>query len=800
MLRDVQFALRQFLENPGFAAVAILTLALAIGADTAIFSAVDAVLLHPLPYPEPDRLVIVQEELPHYSLRGAAPTPQDFMEFQRAQTCFSGMAGSRAISATLTGDGPPEDVPALRISASAFPMFGVAPILGGLFTAADEQRGRDHVVILSEGLWMRRYGSDRSIIGRNILIDRESYRVAGVIRPIFDYRVTADIWMPLSFAPVEIAPNTRGPHYIDVIGRLKPGATLERAAEEFRAIAARIVEKYPEQASLDRGFAIDVFPLAERQAGALKTPLLILIASVGALMVIACANVSNLMLARAMKRRKEISIRAALGAGRLRIVRQLLTESLLLSLAAGCLGILLAVYALHLYAQIGPRGLIHGSQPSLNMWVMAFSILVSIAASVLFGLAPALETSRIDLAEALKEGSRGTTAGGRWLRESMVGMEVAISLVLLIGAGLVVESFIRLERTSPGFQSENVLTASVSLPLTDYAKPAQRRAFVDALLERVRAIPGARSVAAVDFIPYYGGPGSAIQVPGIPRNPNEPTQVVRQTRASPGYFQTMGIPLLRGRDIRDSDEQGSPPVAVIDETMAKRFFGDRDPIGLQVTLPLSASTYTVIGIAGATKFGSPDAKFLPRAYYSGPGIPFASVAAVIKTTGDPLALAPAVRHEIATLDSNLPVTCLTMDQILADSVARQRFSIELMASLASIAAILAAVGIYGVLAYLVDQRRREFGIRVALGARAADVLALVLRQGSVPVAVGLVAGLGGALGLTRLLESLLYEISAKDPFIFAGVSLGSIFMALLAMAVPARRAARVDPLRALRHE
>jgi putative ABC transport system permease protein len=801
MLQDLQFALRQLLKSPGFSLVAILTLALAIGANTAIFSAIDAVLLHPLPYPDPDRLVIVQETLPRYSLQGIAPTAPDYAEFRRQATCFTEIAAVTGAVATLTGDGQPEDVPALRVTASAFPMLGVVPVVGGLFTSDDDQPGRDHVAILSEGLWARRYGRDPSIVGKNIQINLETYRVAGVIRPILDYRVAANIWMPLAFAPSETAPGTRSPHNIDVIGRLKPGRTIQEARDEFRRIAALIVEQYPNQASMDRGFSVDLKPLAEKQAGDLKAPLLVLIAAVGALMLIACANVSNLLLARAMKRRREIGIRSALGASRLRVIRQLLTESLLLGSIAGAAGTLLALYGLRLYAQFGPADLIHGSRPSINVWVMGFSLFVSIVASVLFGLAPALETSRIDLTEALKEGSRGSTAGRRMLRESMVAFEVCASLVLLIGAGLLVKSFVRLEHTSPGFRSENVLTAFVSLPVAQYREPSQRAAFARSVLERVRAIPGVRSAATIDFLPYNGGPGSGgVEIAGHPRNPNEPQQIIWQTRASPGFFETLGMPLLRGRDIAASDEQGSPGAAVIDEITAEKLFPNADPLGMQITVPLAGSTFTVVGVVAATKSRSLSAPPLPRVYYFGPQVPFGSLAIVTKTASDPLALVSAVRHEVAALDSNLPVDLLTMDQILADSLARERFSIQLMAVFAALAGLLAAIGIYGVLAYLVDQRRREFGIRMALGARSADMLALVLQQGLLPVAAGLIAGIAGALALTRLLKSLLYEVNATDPLIFGAVSVGLIAVSLAAMYIPARRAAQVDPLEALRQE
>jgi len=799
--QDLRFAARMLRMSPGFNTVAIVTLALGIGANTAIFSVIDAVLLHPLPYPEPDRLVIVQETLPRYSLHGISPTAADYAEFRRQATCFSQIAAVTGAAATLTGDGQPADVPAQRITASAFPMLGVVPILGGLFTSDDDQLGRDHLAILSEGLWTRRYGRDRSIVGKNIQINSESYRVAGVIRPILDYRITADLWMPLAFDRAEAAPGTRGPHNIDVIGRLKPGGNIQEARDEFHRIAALLVEQYPNQVSMDHGFSIDLKPLAERQAGDLKTPLLVLIAAVGALMLIACANVSNLLLARAMMRRREMGIRSALGASRVRVIRQLLTESLLLASIAGAAGTLLARYGLHLYVQFGPTGLIPGSHPTVNAWVMGFSIVVSIATSMLFGLAPALETSRIDLTEALKEGSRGSTTGRRLLRESMVAFEVGVSLVLLIGAGLLVRSFIRLERTSPGFHSENVLTAFVSLPVAQYREPAQRAAFARSVLERVRTIPGVRSAATVDFLPYRGGSGSGgVEIAGHPRNPNEPRQIIWQTRASPGFFETLGIPLLRGRDIAASDERGSPGAAVIDEIVARKLFPSADPLGMQIIVPLAGSTFTVVGVVGATKSGSLSTPPEPRIYYFGPQVPFGSLAIVMKTVYDPLKLVSAVRHEVAEFDSNLAVDLLTMDQILDSSLSRQRFSIQLMAVFAVLAGLLAAIGIYGVLAYLVDQRRREFGIRIALGACSAEVLALVLWQGLVPVAAGLIVGIAGAFALTRLLKSLLYEVSPTDPLIFCAVSIGLVAVSLVAMFIPARRAASVDALVALRYE
>jgi putative ABC transport system permease protein len=800
MLNDVRFALRQLLKAPGFFIVSVLTLALAIGANTAIFSAIDAVLLHPLAYPDPDKIVMVLENMKHYALVKISPSPQEFAEFRRIAKSFSYLGGVTSSSPALTGDGPPENLTGQRVTASVFPMLGITPIVGTLFTEEDEQMGRHRVAILSEALWIKRFGGDRSIAGKTIQLDRESYQVVGVIRPILDYRVAADVWMPLAFVPAEIAPGGNGPHNIDVIGRLKPGVSLQQARGEFQRIAARMGELYPDRYPANMQFSLDLDPMAERQAGDLRTPLLVLIAAVGALMLIACANVSNLLLARAMLRRKEMSIRAALGAGRWRVIRQLLTESLLLSGLGAAIGVLLAFFALRLYTQFGPQGLIHGSQPAISGAVLAFSLLISIVASVLFGLAPAIDSSRVDLAEALKEGARGSSGGRRWLRESMVVMEVAVSLILLIGAGLLVESFVRLQRTDPGFRAENVLTAQILLPQTDYREPAKKIEFARAARERVQSLPGVRSAGVADFVQFIGSARSSITILGHHPDPNAPTQVVMQSRVTPGYFRAMGIPILRGRDFTPSDEQGSPPVTVIDETVVKNFFADMDPIGMQVNLPIARGDFTVIGVAGATKSFSLSGDPVASAYYFGPQIPNQAVTLTIKTAGDPSALIGAVRREVAAIDSNLPVIFKPMEQVLAESLARQRFSIQLMALFAGVAALLAAIGIYGVLAYLVDQRQRELGIRMALGARAGNVFALVLRQGSIPVAAGLIIGIAGALGLTRLLKTLLYNVSPYDPFTFAAFSLGLVAIALLAMAVPAVRATRVDPLDALRHE
>jgi len=794
MLQDARFAVRQLLKTPGFSVVAILTLALAIGANIAIFSAADAVLLHPLPYPHPEQLVVIEENLSAHALRQIAPSPEDFAEFRRRGDVFSAIAGIVNNDVTLTGDGAPEYADGARVSASLFPMLGIVPVLGSLFTSAQEQPGQDRVAILSEALWIRRFGADRSILGRTIQIDRIPHRVIGIVRTTSVYRAKADVWRPLAFLPAEIEQNTRGPHYVEVIGRLKPGISIERAGDRFAAIARDIFKRYPNQTSQDPNFAVTVSPMARRQEGDLRTPLLVLIAAVGALMLIACANVSNLLLARGVLRRRELSIRAALGAARDRLIRLLLTESLLLALSAGALGTALAAGALRLFARYGPEELILGTQPSVNSWVLLFSFGLSIATSILFGLLPALAISRIDLAESLKEGSRGSTASRRVMRQALVAFEVAASLILLIGAGLLTRSFANLENEDPGFHGENVLCATLALPPAQY-RQSQRLTFARELLERARAIPGVVSAAALDVLPYRRGSGSAIQIPG---NPDPPGEVVWQTHASPGFFRTMGIPILQGRDFLSSEEASG--AAVIDENVARKFFPGLDPIGRRVTLPLAGATFPVVGVVGAIKSNPPAAPPLPRIYFAGPSWYWPPVSLVLKTQRDPMTLAGAVRHEVAALDPDLPVDVDGVEEILTHSLARQRFAVWLMSVFALLAALLAVVGIYGVLAYLADQRRNEFGIRMALGARPGDVFSLVIRQGSISVALGLAAGIAGGLMLTRLLSALLYRVSPTDPWIFASFAAGLSAIALLAMLIPARRATRVDPVEALRRE
>lgn len=799
MLQDLRFALRQLMKNPAFSAIAMLTLALAIGANTAIFSAIDAVLLHPLPYPHPDRLVFVGENFKHFDLYKIPASPPEIDDYRKLATCFSAMgAAANAGAVTITGNGQPEAVTAVRITANLFSILGIKPVAGGFFSSAAEQRGKNHVAMISVSLWKRRFGGDPAIAGKTVEIDREPYSIAGVVAPITDVRAGADVWIPLAFEPSEIK---RGNQFVDVIARLKPGVTLAQANAEFKTIAAQIAARNPEVYKPDFGYFLEVDPLAERSGADLKTPLLVLIGAVGVVMLIACVNVSNLLLARALLRRKEISIRTALGGGRLRLVRQLLTESLALALAAGAAGLLLAWWALHLFVEFGPQDLIAGRPPAINAWVLGFTVLLSAAASIVFGLAPALEISRVDLNEALKESSRGTTGSRRWLRESMVAVETASSLILLIGAALLVRSFLQLERADPGFRSQNILTASVVLPIHQYPQPTQISAFEQSLVDRAASLPGVVKASAINLLPFSGSySASSFEIAGHPHDPHQPEAVVISPLVTPDYLEVMHIPLLRGRWFNAADTANAPRVAVIDETVRRKFFVNLDPIGMQISCG-DKTNCTVIGVVGAVKYRDLASPPDPEIYFPAAQIPSPLFTLAIRTAGEPLPLAAALRRETAALDPDLPLSHVdSMQHSIALSLARQRFSIQLMTVFAAIAALLAALGIYGVLAYLVDQRRRELGIRVALGASPAKILTIVLRQGSLPIGAGLAIGLAGALALTRVLSSLLYQVSSTDPAIFLGVTLASIAVALLAMTVPAFRAARVDPLKALRHE
>ena len=801
-VRDLRHAVRFLERSPGFAATAILILAVAIGASTAIFSSFDALVLRPLPYRAPEQLVTITESYTRFEITGMQLADAECDDVRAMTSSFSHLAGIRVGEFTLTGSGGAEAVSGLRVSASVFPMLDVTPILGSPFRAEHEEYGNHRVVVISEGLWRRRFGANPHIVGTSIEINRERHSVLAVSRPILEYLGTAwDLWVPLSVPASEKTPASRRAKGVNVIGRLKPGLTVEAAEQDLASVASRVSTLYPDANYATFGFSFHATGLVSTVAGNLRQPLLFLLAAVGVLMLIACANVSNLLMARASARRKEMSVRAALGAGRRRVVGQLMTESLVIAGVSGGLGLALAFVLLKLFELYGPAGLAPVAGVGINGWVVAFAIGISSITSLLFGLMPALTTSA-GLNNVLKESARGATAGRRRLRESMVALQVAASLVLLICAGLLVRSFIRVQQADPGFDFTNVLTFELQLPPSHYREPEQRIALYEALQSRLQVIPGAVSVGAADRIPFGPQGGSTFGVVGRAVDPGAPQPTVRPARILPGYFESLGVPVRRGRDFTAADTRDTTRVAIIDEATVRRFFPDGDdPIGRQVNDVEPGLTATIVGVVGSVKRRDLATPEEMSVYHAATQTAGAAMTFTVKTASDPLAMIPAIRQQLAELDPLLPLTrTVTMEQRVSNSLARRRLSMQLMSFFGLAALLLAATGLYGVLSYVVNQRRREVVIRVALGARPRQVIELVAKQGLLSVTIGLTVGLVAAVAVTRLLRTGLYEMSPTDPVVYASVTGLLVLTAIAAVAVPARRAATVNPVVALREE
>jgi putative ABC transport system permease protein len=800
--RDLRHAVRALRKSPGFAVTAILILAVAIGASTAIFSSFDALVLRPLPYRAPEQLVTITESFTKFEITGMQLADAEFDDIRAMTSSFSHVAGIRLGEFTLTGNGAAEAVSGLRVSASVFPMLDVQPVLGTFFRTEDEEYGDHRVVVISEGLWRRRFGADPHIVGTSIEINREKYRVAAVSRPILEHLGTAwDLWVPLSVQASEKTPASRRAKGVNVLGRLKPGVTVQAAERDLASVTSRLFELYPDANYAIFGFSLHAAGLVSTVAGNLRQPLLFLLAAVGVLMLIACANVSNLLMARASARRKEMSVRAALGAGRMRVIGQLMTESIVIAGLSGGIGLALAFVLVKLFELYGPSGLVPVAGLGINGWVVAFVIGISSATSVLFGLIPALTTSA-GLNDVLKESARGATAGRRRFRESMVALQVAASLVLLICAGLLIRSFIRVQQADPGFDFRNVLTFELQLPASHYGEPERRIALFEALQSRLQAIPGVVTVGAADRIPFGPQGGSTFGVVGRAVDPGSPQPTVRPARILPGYFESMRVPIRRGRDFTAADTRDTTRVAIIDEATARRFFPDgEDPIGRQVNDVEPGLTATIVGVVGTVKRRDLSTPPEMSVYHAATQTVGAAMTFTVKTATDPLAIVPAVRQQLSELDALLPLNrTITMEQRVTDSLARRRLSMQLMSFFGMAALLLAATGLYGVLSYVVNQRRREVVIRVALGAQPRQVIELVARQGLLSVAIGLGVGLAAALAVARLLRTGLYEMSPTDPIVYASVIGLLVLTAMTAIAIPARRAATVSPAVALREE
>ena len=813
--QDLRYGLRMLLKRPGFTLIAVVTLALGIGANTAIFSVVNAVVLRPLAFKEPDRLVMIWETMPGNDRRWVAPG--NFVDWQKQNHSFEQIAGFANTNLNLTGTGEPEKLTGVAVSTNIFSTLGVEAALGRTFLPEDDTSAGGRVAVLSDGLWQRRFGADPNILGRAITLDDKSYTVVGVMPQGFRFPVQSEIWIPggkgsavppslgAQFPDSDLAVE-RDIHIYSVVGRLKPGVTLAQAQAEMTTIGGRLAEAYP---NTNSGLGVNLIPLHQQIVGGISSILFILLGAVAFVLLIACTNVANLLLAHATQRERELAIRLALGAGRFRLIRQMLTESLLLSLTGGALGLLVAMWGVDLFVGLSPGDIPRLNEVGTDIRLLGFTLLISLLTGLGFGLLPALQATRLDPQYALKEGGTKATEGlrRRGARNLLVISELALAQVLLIGAGLLIMSFLRLQAVEPGFNPENLLTARLSLSVSKYKEQNKKIVFYDQVLERLRAVPGVRSAALVMNLPLSGSNmNRGFQVEGRPEPKPDENITVDYQVISPGYFSTMQVPLVRGRAFTDADNEGAPRVAIVNDVMARKYFPGEDAIGKRIAFgdaEKEDSWRTIVGIAGDVRHESIDEPPFPGAYtpYRQDRESWSRMGLVLRAEADAGLLASVLRKEVMAVDPDQPVSNIqTMEQLMAASITRPRFVMLLLGLLSLIALVLAAVGIYGLMSYSIVERTHEIGIRMALGAQEADVLRMVVGQGLKLIAVGLFIGVAGAFLLTRLMSSLLYGVSAVDPLTFGAVSLLLTLVALLACYVPARRATRVDPMVALRYE
>jgi len=814
LFQDLRFALRMLRKSPGFTAVAVLTLALGIGANTAIFSVVDAVLLKPLRYKDPASLAVVWENFPKYGIFRNTVSPPNFLDWQQQNRIFSGMAAFLDQPLNLTGSGEPEQVDVELVSPNFFSVLGVNPMLGRGFSTEDagnvvQSPGKSNVVVLSYGLWKSKFAADPNIVGKTIELNGESNTVIGVTRPDFDWYVSEfsfthqrpQIWAILDTPPVW-RDRTRVGRFLRVVARVKPGVALAQAQAQMNVVAAGLAARYP---NYDEGWGVTLVSLRDELSGALRPALLILLGAVGLVLLIACANLSSLLLSRAAGRRREIAIRVALGASRCRIAQQLLTESILLGVLGGVLGAFVVVWATEGLVHAGSGGVLNVCGIGIDWRVLVFAIGVTLLAGILAGFLPSFIAARAEVASALPEGGRTSSAGRKSLaaRSVFVVVEISLALVLLAGASLLIQSFFRLTQVDPGFHVSHLLTFQIGLPDSIYNDQA-RASFFTQLLGKIRSLPGAISASA-DVTPPFSGVGAATDfaIVGEPPLPVGEAHGTSVRVVEPDYFRTMGIPFLRGRSFNEREFAQQSNVVIVNKTFADKFFPGENPLGQKVIIDMKDKNLPdeIIGVVGDVHLSSLATSPYPLAYWPYPELRYSVLTVIVRTATPPLSFVPEIRDALHQLDKDQPMAKIsTMDQLVTNSVARSRFTMLLLSSFAALALALACIGIYGVMAYSVTQRTHEIGIRLALGAQRKDMLRLVMKQGARLAFFGVGIGIAAALALTRLMATLLYGVSASDPLTFVVVVCVLIGVTLLACYIPARRAMRVDPMVALRYE
>ncbi len=810
LLKDLRYALRTFLKRPGFTVVAVLTLALGIGANSAIFSVVNSIVLRPLPYKDASSLMVFWGNLHNNGLNEIELSAPELVDLQQQTKSFQNIAGYTIQGFNLSGLDQPERLRGALASANLFPTLGVNATLGRTFLKEEDQFERDQVVLLSHALWQRRFGSDPSIINKKITLDNQPVTVIGVMPAGFKFpEKDTELWKPLALSPELLTEDNRGSHFLNAVGRLAPNVTQAQAQADLDTVTARVTQDHKE--IYRSGFSAAIRSMQDdKVGGSLRNALFILLAAVGLVLAVSCANVAHLLLANAASRQKEIAVRTALGASRFRIIRQFLTESLLLSSFGGLVGLTLATWGVRILVALIPKDTPRIEEITLDYRVVFFTLGVSILTGLLFGLAPALQAAKSDLNESLKEAGRGTgqSPARQRLRNALVVSEVALALVLLIGAGLMIKSLQRLHDMSPGFSPQQLMTMRIALPGSKYEKFSQGQAFFEELFDRLQARPEVKSVGAINLLPFGGGGGDRsffIEGRTVSKHEESPDEQVRFISAE--YFNAMEIPVLKGREFTPRDIDSAPAVMVVNQALAKKFWPNEEAIGKRISFSMNEPKwYQIVGVVGNVKHRGLDTEEKPEIY-----VPFLqplfrdgtvpSMYVVVRTIGEPAAITGLLRNEVTAIDHDQPISSvLTMEQRISDSVAPRRFNMFLLTLFATLAVVLASVGIYGIMAFSVTQRTHEIGVRMALGARNSDVFRMVLKNGLLLTLLGVTLGLAVSFAATRLMTSLLFEVSATDPTIFFVDAILLVGVSLFACYIPARRATRVDPLEALRYE